>query len=99
MGLLSRLFPNMVWVNASRCAGSYKPYDELPEAGKKAIRDILGVKRFTSSVPRFEYQSLGIWLNSVQFCVPGDFGSFPPFDYDDPKYPGLAAVLHKAYEE
>ena len=96
--ILRYLFPNRVW-ERNGSAVSYKPYKELPEESQKAIRTILGVKRFTTSVSPFEYCSCGKWRNSLQFDVPGDFRSFPPFTYDDPNYPGLAKTLREAYDE
>ena len=95
--LISWLFPNRVWKLYGRAA-AYSSYNKLSESGKTEVRRILGVKRFTDSVVLFEYKNDGIWMLSVNFSVPGDFKSYPPFIYDDPHYPGLAKTLRDAYE-
>jgi len=100
MSLMSRLFPNRVWGDG-HYAYSYKNYLDLPESAQKKLKAILGVKRFTLGVSPFCYwqEREGRYSYSLGFSVPGDFGSFPPFDYDDQRHPGLAKNLHRAYEE
>ena len=76
------------------------PYSQLSQADQEKVREYLGgIKRFTLSASHSEFEiKPGIWKQSVCFSVPGDFASSSPFIEDDPKYPGLAAILHKAYE-
>jgi hypothetical protein len=96
--LRNLLFPE-VWGSNGRVYSS-KPYDELSPYWQAKHREILGVKRYTLSVSPFEYKSSkGFYTSTLTFSVPGDFRSFPPFKNDDENYPGLAAELHKAYED